>query len=133
MKLNIDCVRSILLEVESVVTFNTFFIINETDYKDFQLLKDYTYDEIVYHMSQCSKSGLIYGFSASDNGEIVKIVDLSPYGHQFIEETRSKTVWEQVKSISSKVGATTLDSVIRVSSNVIFSLIQAELTKAGLI
>lgn len=47
MKLNPDCVRDILIDVENKSTFN-----NDVQYlgpEDMKALNKYTYDEIMYH------------------------------------------------------------------------------------
>lgn len=141
MKLNLDCVRQILLIVEENTGLRKycFFIdsgleegeiaigsplISLPDYQ-INLLKNYDNDELIYHINYCVESKLLSIDSSSGLYQII-IKDLTPKGHDFLENIRDNKVWSGVKSIASKIGATTLDSVIQISSNVITQLIRAQ-------
>lgn len=141
MRLNLDCVRQILLIVEENTGLRKycFFIdssLNESqtaigdslipapDYQH-SLLKKFDNDELIYHINYCAEAGLLSIDTSYGLYQIV-IKDLTPKGHDFLENIRDNKVWSGVKSIASKVGATTLDSVIQISSNVITQLIRAQ-------
>lgn len=129
VKLNVDCIRDILLTVEENTDFsdNFHYSVDEHPNSMYQYLSKYTYDEIIYHVSQCEKSDLISDVSYSDDGEIFTVQDLSPKGHEFLANIRAKTIWNKTKSIAKKVGATSLNAFIQISSNVITEIIKAEL------
>ena len=93
MKLNVECIRAILESVESVTTFN-----NPWNYeKGCDLIPGFQHEEIIYHVRQCSMSGLIIGFKQFGGGDIILVSDLSPLGHEFLANVRSDTVWGKVK------------------------------------
>ena len=92
MRLNPDCVRSILLTVEEKCSFDTFWEY-EKDTFESEYLAECSHEEIVYHIRQCEQSGLIQGVHYYDGGDSIIICDLTPTGHEFLANTRNKTVW----------------------------------------
>lgn len=90
-----------------------------------ELLKNFDNDELIYHINYCAESGLL-----SVNGSLglyqIVITDLTPKGHDFLENIRDNKVWSGVKNIAAKIGSKSLDSVIQISSNVITQLIRAQ-------
>ena len=82
MKLNPDCLRAILLTVEEKCNFHT----------------PWEYEEIIYHIRLASQSGLIQGVHYYDGGETIIVSDLTPYGHEFLANIRSDSLWKKVIS-----------------------------------
>lgn len=126
MKLNADCIRDILLTVESKCTYNHAWEYEKDSAKS-EFLSNYTHDEIVYHIRQCSKSGLIDGIKSLDGGDYIVIGDLSPEGHEFISNIRTDTNWNKTKEIAKNIGSDSLDTLRQVAVGVITSLIQHQL------
>ena len=141
MKLNLDCVRQILLCVEENTGLrkSCFFIdsgleeselmignsaISPPDYQ-LKLLKEFDNDSLIYHINYCVESGLL---SANEPLGLYQIfiADLSPKGHDFIENIRDNKVWSGVKNIATKIGSKSLNSVIQIATNVITQLIRAQ-------
>lgn len=125
MRLNSDCVRSILLTVESKCDFHKFWHYRESEELPEQL-SEYSHDEILYHIKQCELSELILGVTYCDGGSNVYISDLSPEGHKFLANIREDTVWNGVKSVAKKVGSTSLSAITQIASNVVTELIKAQ-------
>lgn len=129
MRLNLDCVRDLLLCIEEQTGFKDkcSFIYMESNngIPDFQetLYKSYPYDELFYHIQYCIKSNLIEEYSTTDAW--IMISDLTPEGHEFLNNIREDNVWNGVKSVASKVGAKSLEAVAQIASNVITELIKA--------
>jgi len=125
MKLNPDCVRDILLLVEKKVDFGMFLELNvSSPHKD---LSSYSHPEILYHISQCEKAGLIDSASYYDDGDGVDVGDLSPLGHQLLADIRSDTVWSKTKTVSKKVGSTSLNALVQIATGVVTQIIKNEL------
>lgn len=125
MKLNPDCIRSILLSVEDTTTFTYSF-----EYeigKTYPLLSTYSHEEILYHIKQASLNGMFTNVSYYDNGDYVYINDLSPKAHEFLANIRSNDIWYKTKSIASKVGSISLDALCQISAQVVTNLISAKL------
>lgn len=124
MKLNPDCIRDILITVESA-TDSEKSLYYSKDELLFPMNK-YEYNTVLYHIRQCYKAGLIDGLKEFDGGECGFIDDLSPYGHQFLADIRSESVWNKVKEISKKVGSSSLSALTQIATGVISSLIQSQ-------
>lgn len=125
MKLNPDCIRDILLTVEENTDFRRMWDFDSSCIEH-KPLNRYTFDEVIYHISQCNKAGLVDGCQIYMGGTAGCIRDLSPYGHQFLADIRSDTVWSGVKNVAGKVGSTSLNALVQIASSVITALIKAE-------
>lgn len=141
MKLNLDCVRQILLCTEENTGLRKFCFFIDSGLEeseamignpliplpDYQinLLKSFDNDELIYHVNYCVESGLLLTDSSFAPYQII-IKDLTPKGHDFLENIRDNKVWSGIKDVASKVGSKSLDSVIQISFNVITQLIKAQ-------
>lgn len=124
MKLNPDCIRDILLIIESLSN-NINFIYSRQLIEN---LPQYDPVEILYHVRQMEMSNLIIiplnSFSL-DGSYLIK--DLTPSGHQLIANIRKDTNWKKTKEIATKVGSFSIDALSTISSNVISTLIATNL------
>ena len=89
MKLNVNCIRDILLTVEEECDFETPWEYQE-DSPPPKFLADYT-----------QKSDLICGVEYFECGSDIYISDLTPKGHEFLSNIRNDTVWKKVLSKAS--------------------------------
>lgn len=126
MRLNPDCIRDILLTIEEISDFNSGWSYN-TQKHCTSILNKYTYEEVLYHVSQSKRSGLIEGVKFYDGGSSFWVEDLSPSGHEFLANIRSDTLWDKVKNISSEVGSKSLNTMIQIASAVVTEIIKAQL------
>ena len=122
MKLNPDCVRDILFVVEEYSTYSND-VSEDKLYK--KLIPKYSQEEILYHVRQCEHSGLFLKVQHYFGG--FSIQDLSPYGHQFINDIRQDNNWNRTKDIAKNVGSFSLDVLKDISSQVITNLISNQL------
>ena len=122
MKLNPDCIRDILFVVENNATYSND-VSEETIFKE--LGSKYPKEEILYHVRQCEHSGLFLKVVHYFGG--FSIQDLSPYGHQFINDIRQDNNWNRTKDIAKNVGSFSLDVLKEISSQVIATLISNQL------
>lgn len=122
MKLNPDCVRDILLYCEERCTMtqgvefipeNSLTVDNRT----------YDWDELSYHLRQCDLSGYFYKATRDMYGEYF-VVDISPLAHEFLANVRQQNNWVKVKSIASKVGATSLSALSTIAVQVVSAAIK---------
>ncbi len=144
MRLNPDCIRDILLCVEEHTGHNRFasFVDVETtkelrdflgdvpeaqDYQD-ELLKKYSSPELMYHLAYCIKDTLIESPDNSIGGTLLTINDLTPKGHQLLENIRHKTVFEKTKEIAKKLGIESLPAFRNISESVTSEMIKMYLT-----
>lgn len=114
VKLNPDCIRDILICVESLKfgeTIEFLDIINA--------LEEYDTDEVLYHIQQCEYNNFFTKtnhFAQSLNG---RIYDLTPKAHEFLANIRSDNLWRKTKSAASKIGSVALPVLQQIASNVV--------------
>lgn len=143
MKLNIDCVRDVMLWVEAITTptqlasyVNTdavdsddgFLYINADDRPmpnaaQKKLLEKYSNETLVYHLHYCIEAKLLAEFDSPD-GNIIVIKDLTPLGHDFIGNIRHDPVFQKVKTVLNLLGVKSLEAAIQASSLVVTEIIK---------
>lgn len=121
MKLDLDCIRDILLTVEEEIGYEKYMTYNP-EQKNFKLLNDYEGNKVMYHILQCKKSYLLE-CEEPDLCYNILIKDLTPEGHKFIANIRENNNWSKVKNISKKVGSASIDVIKDIASNVISAAI----------
>ncbi len=126
MRLNPDCIRDILLTVEETTAYNKFmrYYVGESKFERFN---NYTHDEIIYHVKQCKMAHLIINVTFTDNGGYFSIEDLTPKGHEFLENIRSDNMWNNTKAVAAKVGSYSLSSLTTIASGVLTQIINHQL------
>lgn len=106
MKLNPDCIRDILLEVEKSST-RIYGLTLDTNIKN-PLFDKYSWSEITYHIDQCVMSNLLTNAMVFDSDEFAEIGNLTPAGHEFIANIRQDTNWNKIKNRALKIGSIAL-------------------------
>jgi len=139
MKLNPDCIRDILLTTEEECGFGKQFFYAPNDWRskkweDFEFLKKYSYEEVCYHLHQCDDAGYFSprghqkGLTFWINGGFM-VDDLSPKGHEFINNIREDTNWKKTKEKAKAVGSSALDVLEKIAAGVIMAQINGLLGK----
>ena len=135
MKLNPDCIRDTLLKIEVDQVYEDEFGLQLKTLSGIQLLRTdlsqkYTQGEILYTVKQLHDSGLVSAcpYNAGPTLDFV-IRDITPIGHEFLNNVRSDTVWANTKGIAKKIGVGTLKGLVEISSKIIGEVIAAYLKK----
>lgn len=140
MRLNLDCVRQLLLCVEDNTGLREYcyfidsgleksqILIGESpipppDYQS-ELLKKFDNDELVYHINYCIDAELLSTITPIGSYRI-GIADLTPKGHDFLENIRDNKIWSGIKDVAAEVGSKSLESVRQIASVVIAQLIKS--------
>lgn len=131
MKLNPDCVRDILMEIEEKAdgihcfcfASSSGIVGSETPNN---LADKYSRDEVIYHMVQCNESGFFVQMKRTVIGTY-KISCLSPKGHQFLNDIRSNTNWEKVKKGFISAGVFSIKSLVEIAQNIAVNYITSKL------
>lgn len=137
MRLNLNCVRSVLLAVEENTGLHKpcYFVDFELNEELFsvggqiepQAFQDelhelYENEELMYHVHYCVSAGLLVRMKGSPDYQVF-ISNLTPKGHSFIENIRDDKVWNYVLKALRKVGAITLEAAMQVASAVMLNSI----------
>ena len=126
MKLNPDCIRDILTEVESHAdSFHAFRY--DVENNQSSKLYAYTRNEILYHVRQCKASDLIDSYEEFGGGEIIYISDLTPTGHEFLASIQDPGIWSQIKEKANSLGTVSLPALLQIAANLFESFIRNRL------
>ena len=111
MKLNYDCVRSVLLTVEKSKTIDEELNLNPLAVETiFEQLPKYEDSEILYTIEKLKEAGYINAvlhFAAEHfiNGAVSSI---TYSGHEYLDNIREPEVWRKVKTMLKNAGDITL-------------------------
>lgn len=125
MKMDIDCIRDILLRVENGSFFvpSTHFY-DEEELKEFldkeSIFEKYSFEKVSYHTDLFDEFGFLKTSSMSAG---ISISDLSGQGHLFLADIRSDNVWNKTKEVSNKIGVASIDALKQIAVNIVSSLI----------
>ena len=129
MRLNPDCVRDILLEMETA-GYQESILVSDLTLR----LPKYSSDEINYSIFKMKEANLI---SANITRDLLgvrpySLDDITYAGHQFLANIREDNIWKGVKGVDKKVGSTSIDAFTQIASNVIAELIKAQFGIGGM-
>lgn len=119
MKLNPDCIRDILFDVEATTTFSDVYNYDAND--PTPTLAQYSGEEVLYHVRQAHLSGLLTNAETFYDGSCT-VFDLSPEGHNFLNDIRLDTNWNKTKNIAIKTGSFSLNALTTIATGVITNL-----------
>lgn len=133
MRLNPDWLRDVLICVEEHTSIRQIcaFVDQDTDgmisfsmaerceITDYQknLSKQYSNDELIYHIRYCAQDNLIC-LSDSSTPYLFLVTDLTPKGHQFIAKIRDDKQWSSVKKALESVRDYSLSAIGAIAEGV---------------
>ena len=141
MKLNLDCIRDILICIEDNTDLRTCCYFIDTGLPDAavlqiegslpatpryeeSLINVYGNDPLIYHVNYIANAGLAYRADADANPHQVVISDLTPKGHDFLANIRNNDNWAKVKDIATKAGVSGLNAAIKIATGVASTLLE---------
>lgn len=127
MQLTPDCIRDVLLELETLH-------IGAHKVDAFQnCLLDYSYEQILYTLIKLFEGGYVNAWlNRSSDGKIITflVYEMTFQGHEFLEKIRSDTIWNQkLKPVFTNIGSMSFEVISSVANSAITSLV---LKKLGL-
>ncbi|MDE5777466.1 MAG: DUF2513 domain-containing protein [Lachnospiraceae bacterium] len=125
MKLNIDCVRDVLLQCEEIP------LNGKLSFKELvALLSGYSEDDLTYTCIKLHEAGylsIVYIDYKGKEKHVSSISDISFQGHEFLNNIKDSSVWNNIKNVGSKVGATSISAFTQIATGVITALIKSQL------
>lgn len=121
MKLNIDCMRDVLLFIESCD-----YGVHPSFQSIVDSLPDYDKNDIAYTCDKLYEAGFIKAVIKNyirNQSVVVKVTDITYEGHQFLENIRSQNVWSKVKENATKIGSFSIPVLQQIATTVISDLI----------
>ena len=122
MRLDANCIRDILLTVEDFTAYHKWFEYHSVDKSNYPLLSKYQDHKLTYHFNQCKLSNCFINCHIYRNGEHISIQDLTPYGHEIINNIRNDKVWKKVLKILCNLGSYSISTIFSISGNVLSEL-----------
>ncbi len=126
MKFNPDCVRDILIHIESF-EYNSAHTIDQMCTE----LSNYSYEELDYHCLNLYEAGLIRASTINICGaylpRVSRVYDLTYEGHRFLSEIRSDDVWNKTKETAKSIGSFSINTLSTIATGDITSLAQKSL------
>lgn len=126
MKLNVNCIRDVLLELEKL-PFQQSCKMSEL----ITALPKYDADDITYTCFKLAEADYITIqtiSSINSAGPSIRCInDITYSGHQFIANIRSDSVWNNVKEVSKKVGSNSIGAISQIAHSVVTEIIKAQL------
>ena len=128
MKMDVDCIRNILLQAEEdsfVVPMDSSFLYDDEDDEpdskiNGEYIKNYEINKLLYHIDLAEELGLIKCANAVG---YYTVLDLTAQGHLLLADIREDKVWNKTKEISNQIGTSSLDAIKQIAVNVVSSLI----------
>lgn len=123
MKLNLNCIRIILLDIEKNQILNSNNSVKPyMIYELIESIQEYQFSEsdIVYSIKQMGQSNILdIECRDTKKGFYCEIIDITPKGHEFIANISLDTNWEKTKRIAKKTGSFALNNIFSIASSVI--------------
>lgn len=128
MKLNIDCVRDVLLCLEEKITMDNNNRIIPVPFKTVKAILENKYEEndIVYAISKLLDIRYIIGHIDKTSGRYKvtgSISDITWEGHEFLNSIRPQTIWETTKENASKLGISSIRGMASLANNIINAIV----------
>lgn len=124
MQLDPDCVRDILMAVESL-DFGKGMTIRALN----EMLPQYATDQLEYTCLKLAEGDLIRITAIQMPGQpargIKSVDDLTYKGHEFLANVRADNIWSGVKSVGNKIGVSSISGLTQIASSVVTALIKA--------
>lgn len=124
MKLDISCIRAILLTVEAHETiYDPVPFDDDDDTYCKEYLSTYSSEQILYHVRYCIKAGLLSDACKTKSwGALHYDCCLEPLGHDFLANTRTEAKWKHIQSLLLKIGDGSLKVITAVAEGVTTAL-----------
>lgn len=124
MKLNYDCVRSVLLTVEKSKTIDEELNLNPLTVETiFEQLPKYEDNEILYTIEKLKEAGYINAALQFAAGHFIDgaVSGITYSGHEYLDNIRESEVWRKVKAMLKNAGAITLPLISQAAQMLIGS------------
>lgn len=133
MKLNQDCIRDVMLYIESNAEFGTFIYLKS--FLDASELSKYDNDTIKYTLGKLDETGYLKSSCQWIDNNVYSFSTgmITWEGHKFLDTIRDTKIWSKTKQITSKFSSVSVSMVENIASQVISTIVQSQMTKNGLL
>ena len=120
MKINLDCIREVLLKCESECSLNEQLEWNDLNLSDFDDL-DYSKQELAYTIVLLEEADYIEAaINYCDNAiGYISVCRLTYRGHEFLDSIRPESIWKKIKKRVTGIGNVSLPVIQSLGSELI--------------
>ncbi|MER0468119.1 DUF2513 domain-containing protein [Bacillus cabrialesii subsp. cabrialesii] len=119
MKLDHDCVRSLLLELEEKLSLNSIF--NNSHIRELKTYEEFGEEQTFYTILKLIEADFIKGSSQYYFDESYEFVisSISYSGHEFLNNIRDSKIWSKTKSSVSTLSGVSLSIIGSVAADLV--------------
>lgn len=124
MRLNHECVRQIMLTIESDIPYNQS--LEKEKLLEHPKLQSFTEDEILYAILRLDEADFIKCDILPGDGLLIynlSLYGLTWSGHEFLDNIRDNKVWAFVKQIASKSTSASLPILAQLAASKVLNLL----------
>mgnify|MGYP003367493467 CR=1 FL=1 len=127
MKLNQDCVRAVLLELEEKLTLNDDLYLYQI--KQLDCIKKFGEDTVIYSILKLIEARYLLGEPLYAGDELMELTlsALTWDGHLFLDTIRDNKVWKETKSVVSKFSSVSISLMSTIASTILNELVKKHL------
>lgn len=128
MRLNHECVRQIMLLIESDISYNQS--LGKEELLEHPKLQSFTEDEILYAVLRLDEAEFIKCDILPGNNSPIYHLSLNGLtwsGHEFLDNIRDNKVWAFVKQTASKTASASLPILAQLAASKVLNLVTGEL------
>ncbi|MEQ7309878.1 DUF2513 domain-containing protein [Lactococcus petauri] len=124
MKLNPECIRDVMLDLEENLDVRGgLMLVPALEKGELKRIKKHNFEDIIYTCKKLNEANFI-SFStnicAAPNPYVFsKVGTITWSGHQFLDDIRDEKVWRDVKQTASKVSSVSIPILQQISAAVI--------------
>ncbi|MGW8114036.1 DUF2513 domain-containing protein [Caproicibacterium sp. NSD3] len=123
MELNPDCIRDVMLAIESMQNIDSELVMHHTNLSILaksEKLEKYAKEDIAYTLLKLNEGKLINATPSYGGGKIFNfyVSDLTFDGHQYLDKIRDAERWKTVKSVGNKIGDFSLSAIEKIAEGV---------------
>ena len=136
MKLNPDCIRDVMIALESetgieCIDGKYFFSgLTANSFLGKSSIKGkHSRQDVIYSLLQLAESGYIfmdYKINLYEL-EIRRILYITPKGHDFLSNIREDSAWKKIKGISGKISSVSISALVQIASSVMDDFIKHQI------
>lgn len=123
MKLNYDCIRSVLLFIEEKTGLDeNLKVISVANNEIFEGISDFSKSDILNAIYCLSEANYIEAdFAYTGNKEFVYcfVSWLTWLGHELVEMIRDEIIWNDIKSVLTKINAQNIELIYKTARKII--------------
>lgn len=114
MRLNLDCMRAIVLAIADNLVPDASGEVEPIPANDLPaLVPGYSQNDVLYWTRQLMDSGIIIPGKRYIRDIMPSIKDLSILGYQFIDAVKTDSIWDKVKPKLINIASTALSALIQ--------------------